>query len=493
MFEKYSYLMRFFTNPLKFAGIAITFFVLLTSNCFGQSISWQWTYDGPYVVDYGYEILPAPNNEFYLAGYLSNINDYAYVLKLNQFGDTIWSKTILAGNNGRVYSATNSSDGGCVFAIEMSDSSLLVKLDPDGNVIWSKGSNVSATIWEIKLVSDGGFIACGNQSLVGYVAKYNSTGDMVWHRQYSGGSAKSFQSVLEKTGEGYILTGDIDLRPVVDSGKALLTKLDYTGNIITEKYFGADKLSIGIKITETGNDLLIGGNCFLNTNDNKIFILKINENLELLQTKVLPHSASTDEFFDDFVVVNTNRYIICNRLDTNQPVFQTHAKVRILDSNLNITHQWLSPSYGYSSFTSVIPLINGDLIFGGTFEYGTVWVERGFDYYAARTDSNLNLPPLPPISINSNSNEIPITSTIYQNYPNPFNPVTNIKYEIPKDVNVNFKIYDILGREVFSMNEYKKAGSYEVQFDGTNCASGMYFYKLETDGFSDTKKMVLIK
>lgn len=82
---------------------------------------------------------------------------------------------------------------------------------------------------------------------------------------------------------------------------------------------------------------------------------------------------------------------------------------------------------------------------------------------------------------------------LLQNYPNPFNPVTNIKFEIPKDLNVSIKIYDIVGREVFSFNEYKKAGSYEVQFDGTNFASGMYFYMLEADGFSDTKKMVLIK
>jgi hypothetical protein len=55
------------------------------------------------------------------------------------------------------------------------------------------------------------------------------------------------------------------------------------------------------------------------------------------------------------------------------------------------------------------------------------------------------------------------------------------------------KIYDILGREVFSRNEFKKAGSYELKFDGTNFASGVYFYSFEANGFKDTKKMVLIK
>jgi len=103
-------------------------------------------------------------------------------------------------------------------------------------------------------------------------------------------------------------------------------------------------------------------------------------------------------------------------------------------------------------------------------------------------------------------NNIPKQFRLLQNYPNPFNPVTNIRYEIPKDINVSIKIYDLLGREVFSINEYKKAGSYEVQFDGTNFASGMYFYKMVVgelrnksgntnngEIFTDTKKMVLLK
>ncbi|HAX49918.1 MAG TPA: hypothetical protein DCX92_13125, partial [Bacteroidetes bacterium] len=78
------------------------------------------------------------------------------------------------------------------------------------------------------------------------------------------------------------------------------------------------------------------------------------------------------------------------------------------------------------------------------------------------------------------------------------------KYDIPRDANVSIKIYDLLGREVFNINEYKTAGSYEVLFDGSNLASGLYLYsiKAETsqlssqsgrDVFTETKKMVLVK
>jgi len=81
-----------------------------------------------------------------------------------------------------------------------------------------------------------------------------------------------------------------------------------------------------------------------------------------------------------------------------------------------------------------------------------------------------------------------------QNYPNPFNPVTSIKFSLPYFSEVKITVYDILGHEAVVLeNGSFTAGVYEVEFDGTNYSSGVYFYKLETDGFIDTKKMVLIK
>lgn len=90
-------------------------------------------------------------------------------------------------------------------------------------------------------------------------------------------------------------------------------------------------------------------------------------------------------------------------------------------------------------------------------------------------------------------NALPKHFELYQNYPNPFNPQTTIKYDIPKDNFVLIKIYDILGRELFKLDEFKKAGSYEVNFDGSNYASGIYLYRIESGIFIDSKKMVLIK
>ena len=89
---------------------------------------------------------------------------------------------------------------------------------------------------------------------------------------------------------------------------------------------------------------------------------------------------------------------------------------------------------------------------------------------------------------------LPETYSLSQNYPNPFNPTTTISYSLPKAGLVNITVYDITGKEVAGLvNEFKEAGSYDVIFTASNLSSGIYFYRLRADGFTDTKKMVVIK
>jgi len=93
---------------------------------------------------------------------------------------------------------------------------------------------------------------------------------------------------------------------------------------------------------------------------------------------------------------------------------------------------------------------------------------------------------------------LPQSFNLSQNYPNPFNPTTKIKYQIPELSFVTIKVYEVLGNEVTVLiNEEKQAGSYEVEFSAiggaTNLSSGIYFYRLQTPNFIQTKKMILLK
>jgi photosystem II stability/assembly factor-like uncharacterized protein len=97
-----------------------------------------------------------------------------------------------------------------------------------------------------------------------------------------------------------------------------------------------------------------------------------------------------------------------------------------------------------------------------------------------------------PIGIINNS--VPSAFGLSQNYPNPFNPSTKIDFSIPKSGVVRIVMYDVLGRLVkILLDEKKSAGNYTVEFNGADFSSGVYFYKFQTESFTDVKKMLLVK
>ncbi|MCI0472145.1 MAG: FG-GAP-like repeat-containing protein [Ignavibacteria bacterium] len=104
------------------------------------------------------------------------------------------------------------------------------------------------------------------------------------------------------------------------------------------------------------------------------------------------------------------------------------------------------------------------------------------------------------LGIENSVSLLPDNFKLYQNYPNPFNPVTKIKFDIKKSENgtrnaaVKLIVFDVTGREIAMLvNGILQPGTYEYTFDGTNLTSGLYFYKLTEGGFTETRKMILLK
>jgi len=92
------------------------------------------------------------------------------------------------------------------------------------------------------------------------------------------------------------------------------------------------------------------------------------------------------------------------------------------------------------------------------------------------------------------NNQIAKEFRLEQNYPNPFNPKTNISFEIPASAHVTVKVFDIIGNEVLTILDSKlESGKHEISWNAENYSSGIYFYKLVTEGFTATKKMILVK
>jgi len=98
------------------------------------------------------------------------------------------------------------------------------------------------------------------------------------------------------------------------------------------------------------------------------------------------------------------------------------------------------------------------------------------------------------VGISNYSSLVPDKFSLYQNYPNPFNPSTNIRFDIAKSTFASIVVYDILGKEVSQLvNQVLTPGSYQYSFNAGNFPSGIYYYKIQTDQFTDIKKMMLLK
>lgn len=162
--------------------------------------------------------------------------------------------------------------------------------------------------------------------------------------------------------------------------------------------------------------------------------------------------------------------------------------------------------------------IIGNTIFAGTNSHGvyvsnnngTNWIQRNEglnslninafcilnNYIFAATDaySVYRRPLSELIGIQPISNEVPNHFSLSQNYPNPFNPNTKIKFDIAKSSSVELKIFDVLGRQIaLLVNEELNPGSYETNWNAPNYPSGVYYYQLNTEIYTETKKMILIK
>ena len=124
----------------------------------------------------------------------------------------------------------------------------------------------------------------------------------------------------------------------------------------------------------------------------------------------------------------------------------------------------------------------------------TLFVHDNYLYAGTGNHSTWRRPLPPIIGIKKTNNNIPFSFNLSQNYPNPFNPSTIITYQIPVNTNVKLSIYDITGKEVSTIfNGKQAAGIYQYTWDGTKYSSGVYIFKLETENYSASKKMVLLK
>jgi len=170
----------------------------------------------------------------------------------------------------------------------------------------------------------------------------------------------------------------------------------------------------------------------------------------------------------------TNTYVYSIAFNSSQDIFAgTYNGVYVSRNN---GQNWTFAGLNGSSVLSLV-LDDKQIIYAGVYQKGVFRSEQSVT------------------GVKTVSAEFPTSYYLYQNYPNPFNPTTKIKFSIPEKSQVSLRIFNILGQQVATILDetMMNVGTYEIEFDGSNLPSGIYFYRFSTGKFLQTRKMVLVE
>jgi hypothetical protein len=320
--------------------------------------------------------------------------------------------------------------------------------------------------------------------------KYSNNGNVIWQRRYNGGSDDYAYAIASDDSNNVYVTGWNSNTTTVD---ILTIKYSADGDTVWKAVYDGGGSAVGydVEVDTLGNVYVAGW-----TNFNDYVTLKYDINGNLLWSRV-----QASELFP---------YAPKLKLDRDRNVYMSYITFRPgLNSNYAVVkynnegdQQWIA-EYNNNGGASI------------NYIYDLALDKQANVYVTGR--SNISIATVKfvqtPTSINNSTSGIPEGISLNQNYPNPFNPKTIINYNIPTSLNppfikggnggfVSLKVYDILGNEVATLvNQKQDAGIYSVTCDGSDLPSGIYFYTLKVEGFrkvsgqgfSETKRMLLLK
>lgn len=478
-----------------------------------------------------------------------SVNDTTYgyinavILKYNTFGVLQWNRTYVSpGNNADCFFDFNFDSQGNLIASGAADgiwnydtsSALIQKYTSSGNLIWTQiyhtlnpGGEIAK---QILMDNNDNIFIMGQTSLYpeypynSFLLKYNSAGNLLWSKRYGDLiNSKTFvfnitfdinQNVMLSGYERKYGRSNLMLLKYAYSDGALLWNYNFnrTGTSNDNalcSFYNANNLFIA---GTTGNEFLlmkmIPTGTYSNTfRRNNLFkpILDSQYTFDTiyLNTDLVPPEAylkSINITIDTLLhgAMGDIEMTIKNGIYEDTIFYRRGATFdNLIGTNLNdsstqnICSSGLPPFTGY--YAPCKPLTRRiNMPASGP------WILKIYDRRAPETGYlkswALTLGYEVPIGINTISNNIPQSYNLQQNYPNPFNPETKIRFSLQSGSLIKLTVYDLNGKEIERLaNGFYNTGYYELVFEGSKLASGVYFYVLQTEDFTETKKMVLIK
>jgi len=465
---------------------SVILILLLQNNIFSQ-VSFIKKYSLPELT-IPFSVKQTDDNGYLAAGM---INYDAWIIRLNEYGDSLWTKRIGWSGFENVKYIQHTNDGNFILVGEINSFGggdfdvWLLKIDGQGDTIWSKtiGGYSGDTGYCVQPTKDEGYIIVGQTDTFSHygsadiwLIKTDSKGDTLWTIIYGRSGSDRGWHVQQTTDNGYIITGKVEES---DDENLFIAKIDSLGNTEWEKIYGE------FGITENGKSVIQSsdGNYIVAGTRDNMWLLKFDTNGDTLWTRT--YKGWTSELGQVIQETNDNGFIITGM---SQPEGVDTAKVALIKTDHGGKLLWRKEFCGNGSGFEVLQTNDGGFFISGV-------TDANFNQFIGdavfiKTDDNGILTRI----YNNNDYFLIHDFQLHQNYPNPFNPLTTIKYSLTKYEFVTIKIYNLAGQEVETLiNRHQAAGEHQVKWIAEGLPSGIYFYRLRAGEYAETRKLILQK
>ncbi len=508
--------------------------LIMKADASGNEI-WSRTYNLG-LNDWGRSLKQTQDGGFIIAG-MTEVNPQTFdpfLIKTDSTGIMQWQKQYDYGfgDDDRGHAVWQTSDGGYIIAGQTwlmhgsfgNYDMYVIKTDMNGNVQWKKvfyreneGGDVALAVQQL---SDSGFIIGGftqSSSWASYIIRTDSLGNAIWSNIYEGSWQSECYDIQATPDGGFILTGT-ETSFQTDSD-LLIIKLDANGNLIWKKIYGTVDAEQGESIQQLQDGgYIIAGMSSHGAGGYDMYVVKTNSTGDSLWSSTI--GGFSDDRAFSVASVQAGSYLVTGWAWSYGQGLGDVYLVKLLDSVVPV--ELTSFNANTNGTDVIINWSTATELNNSGFEVqkkreNVNWYSIGFIKGSGTTQQNHNY-SFTDYSVTAGKysyrlkqvdydgsyeysdivevelNNLPNQFSLGQNYPNPFNPTTNFEFQIANSGFVNLKIFDVLGNKVETLvNEEKEPGLYKIKYNAIHLASGVYYYRLTANGFTDTKKFILLK